>query len=54
MLGLQRNYVRVNCSGKLSYGGSQMWSPNETLRICGCGPEFITPEFTPILLKQRL
>ena len=23
-------------------------------RFCGCGPEFITPEFAPILLKQRL
>jgi hypothetical protein len=22
--------------------------------FCGCGPEFITPEFAPILLKQRL
>ena len=38
MLGLQRDYVRVNCSGRISYGGSQMWSPNKTVRICGCGP----------------
>ena len=38
MLGLQRDYVRVNCSGRISYGGSQMWSPNKTVRMCGCGP----------------
>ena len=38
MLSLNRNYVQIQQNGRLSYGGSQMWSANETVRICGCGP----------------
>lgn len=38
MLSLQKEYVRVERDGILSYGGSQMWSENKTVRVCGCGP----------------
>ena len=38
MLTLSKNYVQIERNGRLSYGGSQMWSPNPTVRICGCGP----------------
>ena len=38
MLSLSKNYVRVMQNGRLSYGGNQMLSDNETLRLCGCGP----------------
>ncbi len=38
MLSLSKEYVRVQKDGKLSYGGSQMWSPSDTVRVCGCGP----------------
>ena len=35
---LQKPYVRILRNGLESYGGSQMWSDNETIRLCGCGP----------------
>ena len=38
MLSLNRKYIQVERNGRLSYGGSQMWSPNKTIRVCGCGP----------------
>lgn len=38
MLSLNKNYVQIERNGRLSYGGSQMWSENPTVRICGCGP----------------
>ena len=38
MLSLNRNYIQVERNGRLSYGGSQMWSDNPTVKICGCGP----------------
>lgn len=38
MLGLQKEFVRVERNGSMSYGGSQMWSGNKTIRVCGCGP----------------
>ena len=38
MLSLNRNYIQVERNGRLSYGGSQMWSENPTVKICGCGP----------------
>lgn len=38
MIGLKHPYVRVLRNGSLSYGGSQMWSEDPTIRICGCGP----------------
>lgn len=38
MLGLRREYVRVIRNGRLSYGGSQMWSNSKTVQVCGCGP----------------
>ena len=38
MLGLNKNYVQIERNGRLSYGGSQMWSDNEKVKICGCGP----------------
>lgn len=38
MLSLTKDYIRIECNGKLSYGGSQMWSPDPKVRICGCGP----------------
>ena len=38
MLGLHKNYVRIERDGKLSYGGSQMWSLDPKVQICGCGP----------------
>lgn len=51
VLGLQKNYVQVNCSGRLSYGGSQMWSPSETIRVCGCGPVAVLD--TLLYLRQQ-
>lgn len=38
MLSLQKEYVRVLRDGRLSYGGSQSWSENKTVKLCGCGP----------------
>lgn len=38
MIELKKPYVRVLRGGTLSYGGSQMWSQSETVRVCGCGP----------------
>ena len=38
MLSLNRKYIQVERNGRLSYGGSQMWSDNPTVKICGCGP----------------
>lgn len=38
MLSLKRKYIQVERNGRLSYGGSQMWSENPTVKICGCGP----------------
>ncbi len=38
MPGLQKPYVRIQKNGIRSYGGSQMWSSNRTIRVCGCGP----------------
>ena len=35
---LQKPYVRIQKNGIRSYGGSQMWSSNRTIRVCGCGP----------------
>ena len=37
MPSLMNDYVQVLRKGVLSYGGSQMWSSKETMRICGCG-----------------
>ncbi len=37
MASLQNDYVHVLRNGMESYGGSQMWSDKETIRICGCG-----------------
>lgn len=38
MLSLNRKYVQVERNGSLSYGGSQMWSESDTVKVCGCGP----------------
>ena len=38
MTSLKHPYVQVLRNGTLSYGGSQMWSENKTIRLCGCGP----------------
>lgn len=38
MLSLSKNYVQIERNGRLSYGGSQMWSDNQTVKVCGCGP----------------
>jgi len=38
MQGLQKPYIRVQRQQGKSYGGSQMWSPRESIRLCGCGP----------------
>lgn len=38
MIELKKPYVRVTRGTGLSYGGSQMWSASETVRVCGCGP----------------
>lgn len=38
MLSLKKPYVRVQREYGQSYGGSQMWSSRETIRLCGCGP----------------
>ena len=35
---LKHPYVSVPVPGGSSYGGSQMWSKNRTVRKCGCGP----------------
>ena len=35
MLSLNRKYIQVERNGRLSYGGSQMWSDNPTVKICG-------------------
>ena len=37
MQSLQREYVRIERDGKLSYGGNQMWAEDKTLQMCGCG-----------------
>ena len=37
MTSLLNDYVHVLRKGVASYGGSQMWSQKETIRICGCG-----------------
>lgn len=38
MLSLSKKYIQIECNGRLSYGGSQMWSENQTVKVCGCGP----------------
>ncbi len=38
MLSLNKTYVQIERNGRLSYGGSQMWSENQTVKVCGCGP----------------
>ena len=38
MLSLNKQYIQVERNGRLSYGGSQMWSENQTVKVCGCGP----------------
>ena len=38
MLSLSKKYIQVERNGRLSYGGSQMWSENQTVKVCGCGP----------------
>ncbi len=38
MLSLTKKYIQVERNGRLSYGGSQMWSENKTVKVCGCGP----------------
>lgn len=38
MTSLKNPYVRVQRNGALSYGGSQMWSENKSIQVCGCGP----------------
>ena len=37
MIELLQPYLSVEQSGRCSYGGNQMLSPDQTLRECGCG-----------------
>lgn len=37
MIGLKKSYISIRHQGKESYGGSQMWFDNKTLRRYGCG-----------------
>lgn len=37
MIGLKKSYISIRYQGKESYGGSQMWFDNKTLRGYGCG-----------------
>ena len=37
MVELRNKYPAVNMSGTLSYGGSQLWAKEKTMRQCGCG-----------------
>lgn len=37
MTELKHPYISVEKDGKISYGGTQLWSENRVIRRCGCG-----------------
>ena len=37
MIGIRNPFPQIQQERTVSYGGSQMWSENHTLRQCGCG-----------------
>jgi hypothetical protein len=53
MRSLQREYVRIERDGKLSYGGNQMWAEDKTLQLCGCGPVAVLDTILYLTGKQE-